>query len=305
MELSQVKRPWEWMVKPTAQKQWIEGKGILLWLAMFFGFGAGLYLVAMLFNSLWGMFIGWLVVIFGFGGFHLAFLGRPLRAWRMVMKPQTSWISRGLIFAAVFIGAAAIQMALMYWQVAALALSAAIVQAVFGVIAGIFAFLAAIYTGFVMNYVRAIPFWNNALLPVLVVCSEVLGGFGIALAIGLTIDPVLGASIAIIELGIRILLTVVAILIAIYMYSAANSPIGGKEAVMALIRGPKNFSIPFWVFLVVIGIIIPLVIAWYPLGEAVAHPLLFTAIVCEFIGGLSLRYSLLRGGVYAPLIPIK
>ena len=90
MELSQDKRRWEWMIKPTAQKQWIEGRGILLWLAMFFGLGAGLYLVAALFNSLLGMFVGWLIVIFGFGGFHIAFLGRPLRFWRMVFKPQTS-----------------------------------------------------------------------------------------------------------------------------------------------------------------------------------------------------------------------
>ena len=305
MELSEDKRPWEWMVKPTAQKQWIEGQGILLWLAMFFGLGAGLYLVALFFTSFRGMLIGWLIVIFGFGGCHLAFLGRPLRFWRMFLRPQTSWISRGLIFATIFISAGAIQMALICQQVATVAPSAAIVQSVFGVIAGIFAFLVAIYTGFVMNYVRAIPFWNNALLPVLVVSSEVLGGFGIALAIALTIDPALGTNIASLELGIRILLTLVAILIAVYMLSTTYGLTGSKEAVMALIRGPKNFSIPFWVFLVVIGMIIPLVIAWYPWGEEATHPLLFTAIACEFIGGLSLRYSLLRGGIYTPLIPIR
>ena len=299
MELSQRKRPWEWMIKPTVQREWIEGRGVLLWLAMFFGMGAGLYLVAVIFNSLWGMFVGWLIVAFGFGGLHLAFLGNPLRFWRMVSKPKTSWISRGLIFVTVLLGAGVVQMALMYWGVAPAA------QLVFGVIAAIFAFMAALYTGFAMNYVRAIPFWNNALLPVLVVCSEILGGLGIALALALTIAPDLAANIATIELGIRILLTAVAILIGIYMWSSTYGPTGDKEAVLALTRGPKSFSLPFWVTLVVIGIIIPLVIAWYPWAGEVTHTVLFIAIVCEFIGGLSLRYSLLRGGIYVPLIPIK
>ncbi len=297
MELSQSKRPWEWMVKPTAQKQWIEGRGVLLWLAMFFGFGAGLYLVAMPFNSLWGMFIGWLIVIFGYGGLHFAFLGRPLRFWRMMMRPQTSWISRGLIFAVIFIGAGAIQMALIYWQVAPVA------QVIFGVIAGIFAFLLSIYLGFVMNSLRALPFWNSGLLPVLVVASELLGGFSIALAIALTIDPVF--NIAVLELGIRILLTVVALLLVVYVWSATEAPTGGKEAVIALTRGPVSYSLPFWVALVGIGIITPIIIAWYPWSGELSHSLLFVATGCEFIGGLSLRYCMLRAGIYAPLLPIR
>ncbi len=74
---------------------------------------------------------------------------------------------------------------------------------------------------------------------------------------------------------------------------------------MALIRGPSSFSVPFWLTLVVIGIVAPLIVAWYPWPGELTHPLLFTAIGCEFIGGLSLRYCLLRGGVYAPLLPIK
>jgi len=296
MELAQNKRPWEWMVKPTAQKEWIEGKGILLWLAMFFGMGAGLYLVATIFSSLWGMLVGWLIVALGFGGLHIAYLGQPLRFWRMVLRPQTSWISRGLLFSVILLGAGIIQMALLYWAIAPA------IATFFGVIAGIFAFMAALYTGFAMNYIRAIPFWNNALLPVLVVCSEILGGTGIALALALTVDPVLAANIAIIELGIKVMLTAVAVIVAIYMWSSTYGPTGSKEAVMALLGGQKSFSIPFWLTLVVIGIIVPLVLAWYPSAGGVTHTLLFTAIACEFIGGLSLRYSILRAGIYAPLI---
>ncbi len=289
-------RPYEWMVKFTPQREWIEGRGKLLWLAFFFGFGAGLYLVSLFFDSLWGEFIGWLIIIFGFGGLHVLYLGKPLRFWRGILRPQTSWISRGLIFATLFIGAAGIQMALSTW-------APGLIETAFKVIGGITAFLVCIYTGFAMNYVRAIPFWNSALLPVLIVVSEILGGLGIALAIGLTIGA--GMDIHAIEWGIRILLTAGAILLAIYLWSSTYAMSGGKESVFALLKGPAGFSLPFWLGLVLIGIIIPLIFAWLSYGAAEwSTALLFTGIIFEFIGGLSLRYSLLKGGLYRPLLPL-
>ena len=291
------KRPYEWMVKFTPQREWIESRGILLWLAFFFGFGAGLYLVSLYFNSLWGMFIGWLIIIFGFGGFHFVYLGKPLRAWRAVLKPQTSWISRGFIFAILFIGTAGIQMALTRW-------APGTAELVFKVFAGIFAFLVCIYTGFVMNYVRALPFWNNALLPVWVFISELLGGFSIAVVIGLTLDA--GIDIPAAEWGVRIFLVVGAIVLAIYLWSATYAMSGGKEGVMALLGGPASFSLPFWLGVILLGIVIPLVIAGYSYAvPEVSTALLLTGTVCEFVGGLATRYSMLRGGVYAPLIPIS
>ena len=42
----------EWMVKPMAQTEWIEGKGLLVWLAeVFSALGTGLYLVSLFFGS--------------------------------------------------------------------------------------------------------------------------------------------------------------------------------------------------------------------------------------------------------------
>lgn len=304
MELMELKRPvksfepFEWMVKFTPQKEWIERRGILLWLAFFFGFGAGLYLVASYFNSLWGMFIGWLIIAFGFGGFHLLYLGKPLRFWRAILRPQRSWISRGLIFASGFLAFGAIHMALIYWQPE----TAAVVA--FGVITGIFAFLTAIYTGFAMNYVRALPFWNNPLLPVIIVTCELLGGLAIALALSITIGD--GIEVMQVESWSRILLSAYAIMLVIYMLSVTYGPEAGKEAVRRLLSGRVSFSIPFWVGLALIGIVLPLILAWYPYaaGMEIGHPWLFGAIACDVVGGLSLRYITLRGGIYAPLLPL-
>ena len=41
----------EWMVKPTQQTEWIEGRGIILWLAFFFiELGAGIFFVGTFFD---------------------------------------------------------------------------------------------------------------------------------------------------------------------------------------------------------------------------------------------------------------
>jgi formate-dependent nitrite reductase membrane component NrfD len=287
-------KPYEWMVKYTAQSEWIERRGILMWLAeVASGLGAGLYLISLFFNNLWGMFLGWLIVIALKGGFHLAYLGKPLRFWRIILKPGTSWMSRGFIFMVLFIGFAAIQMALSYW------LPGTGLEVVFKVLTGITAFLLAVYTGFVMNYVNGIPFWNSALLPLLFVLGGILDGCGLIIAIGLfggDVDIIAAEAISL------VLLITTAIVIGIYLWSATYLGAAGKQAVIELTRG--NIAPVLWVGVVVCGIIIPLVISIsaYFAGEASPALLLF-AIACETAGAFSLKYSILKAGIYSPLIP--
>ena len=48
--------PHEWMVKYTPQTEWIERRGILVWIAEVFGsLGPGLYLVSLFYDNLWIM----------------------------------------------------------------------------------------------------------------------------------------------------------------------------------------------------------------------------------------------------------
>ena len=51
-------KPYEWMINPTRQQQWIDNKGIFLWLAFFFSeIGAGLYFVHFFMNTKPGLFL--------------------------------------------------------------------------------------------------------------------------------------------------------------------------------------------------------------------------------------------------------
>ncbi len=285
-------KPYEWMVKYTPQTEWIERRGILMWLAeVFGGLGAGLYLVALYFDNFWGMLIGWLIIIVFKGGFHLAYLGKPLRFWRILLRPQTSWMARGFIFMLLFIAFGAIQL----W------LPAAAGGVVFKVLAAITAFLVAIYTGFVMNYVNGIQLWNSALLPLLFVLTGVLDGLALVIVIALFGGNV---DVVAVEAASRILLITAAILIAMYLWSATYMGPAGKQAVMELVRG--GLAPVLWVGVVLCGIVLPVSISVSSYFAGVASSmLLITAVVSEMIGAFTLKYSILKAGIYAPLIPVS
>ena len=284
----------EWMVKFTAQEEWIEKRGILMWLAEVGGaIGGGLYLVALYFDSTWGMLTGWLVVIILKGGLHFAYLGKPVRFWRIMLRPGTSWLSRGFIFMSLFVIFGAIQLAISFWLPG---ISAVII---FKVLAGITAFLTVIYTGFVINFVSGIEFWNSALLPVLLVATAILDGFGLMLAFSLSGET---ASIAVIEDGSRVLLIICALLLIIYLWSARYSGTAGKYAVTALTRG--YIAPVFWIGTVAFGILVPVAISLFSFFSGIlSAPLLIAAIIGETIGAFALKYCILKAGIYKPLVP--
>jgi formate-dependent nitrite reductase membrane component NrfD len=283
----------EWMINYTRQTEWIDRRGLFLWLAFYAGgLGGGLYLVSLYFNSLWGMLIGWLIVAGIKGSAHLIFLGKPLRAWRIVFRPGSSWLSRGILFVLSFVLFGAIQMALSFWA------PGSAVELALKVLAGISAFAVAIYTGFVLNSVKAVPFWNSTLLPVLFVLCGVLGGFGLSVVLALSGG---GVNLATAEAGSRWLLIINAGLIGIYLWMAARREATGKKSVLEHIRG--QLAPFFWVGIVVLGIIVPLGIALvtYFVGNA-STPLLLSGVACEIVGGLTLRYCVLKAGAYQPLV---
>lgn len=287
-------KPYEWMVKYTAQTEWIQRRGILMWLAeVFSGLGAGLYLVALYFDSLWGMFWGWLIIIAFKGGFHLAYLGKPLRFWRMLLRPQTSWLARGFIFMLLFIVFGALQLMFSYW------LPGTGGEVTFKVLAGIMAFLVAIYTGFVMNYINGIQLWNSALLPLLFVLTGVLDGLALVITIALFGGKV---DIMTAEAGSRLFLMAAAILMATYLWSATYVGSAGRQAVVELIRG--SIAPILWGGVVLCGIILPISISVATaFAGGASAPLLIVAIISEMVGAFSLKYCILKAGIYAPLIP--
>jgi formate-dependent nitrite reductase membrane component NrfD len=291
--MSQIK-PYDFMVKAQQQKDWIDGRGNFIAFAFFLGgISGGLYLAAAYFDSLLGMFVAWLLSLL-MGVSYMIHLSHPMRFWRMFMKPRTSWIARGFIFIWLFIGFTTIQLILSQWVTDA---TAAITT--LKVLAGIFAFAQSIYTGFAVSYVSAIKVWNTAIVPVLFVTCGITGGLAILLAVTMGGDH---AQLVMLENIIRVVLIALAIIIGVYLWNTTYSSSAASDAIKRLVGG--SLAPLFWIGVFLFGIAIPIVISitTYFVGEA-SSGLLITAIVSEIIGGLALRFAILKAGVYMPLLP--
>lgn len=286
----------EWMVKPTAQREWIDRRGILLWLAFFFiELGAGTFFIGSFFGSLWAMLVGWIVCGILGGGTHILYLGHPVRFWRMILRPQTSWISRGLAFVSLFLVLGGIHMLLLEFA----GVSSPVLEAA----ADIFAFMTVIYGGFAMNYINGIPLWNSALLPVLFAVSGIWGGAGVGVGIALVTGSVSTLAVSL-EEWVRVLLIAYVVLLFVYLASVRYTSLTGKVSVRKIISG--RYWPLMWFVVVVLGLVLPIgtVVASYVNGiEKIPLAMLYLSILCELAGDLSMRYLILKQGMYAPLIP--
>jgi formate-dependent nitrite reductase membrane component NrfD len=285
-------RPYEFMVQFTPQREWVEGRGILFWLAFFFiELGAGTFFVSSIFGNLPGMLLGWLISAVLGGGLHFLYLGHPLRFWRIIFSSgwKTSWISRGLYFVTLFLILGLIYMILAYGGVSSISLL---------IVVNVFAFLSIIYGGFVMNYVNGIQLWNSALLPIMFAVSGIWGGIGLS---------IVAASPSAIDAGLegwgRLFLVSYIFILIVYLMSIRYQGSAGKASIREIVTG--KWALLFWVLVVALGVILPLIVSllgWKG-GLEISGAALSSAIILELVGDLSLRYCILRCAYYSPLIP--
>jgi formate-dependent nitrite reductase membrane component NrfD len=297
----------EWMVKPMHQREWIERRGIMIWIAeTFTSLGAGLYLVSLLAKSWWGLLIGWLIIMFLKLPIHIAYFGKPWRFYRTIPPFsnawKTSWFARGILFSVFFVTFGFIQLVFGQPNLANL-MGHAVADPIyytFGVLAGIFALGVGIYGGFIMNYVKGIPFWNQGLLPVVIMLAGVADGFGLAMGVGLAGGD---ASVVWAEMGSRYLLLINILMIVTYLISAGYTSAVAKLSIQELLKGPSSFM--FWGGLIVLGLAVPAGITVVSLFSAaeVSSILLIIAIASHTVGAFALKYCLLKVGIYRPLLP--
>ena len=239
------------------------------------------------------MLIGWLVCGVIGGGVHILYLGHPFRFWRMVRKPGSSWISRGLIFVSLFLILGLIQMAVVSGGGSSLVLT---------ILVDILAFLTIVYGGFALNCVNGIPLWNTALLPILYAVSGIWGGASVALgiALGTGAASTIGVSL---EEWIRLLLIAYIGLIIVYFISVRYTNLTGKVSVQGIVSG--EYWPLMWFGVVLIGLVIPIAVVVISLGtgiENMSAAVLYIAILCELVGDITMRYLILKDGLYSPLI---
>ena len=286
-------RPWEWGVKEAPAREWSEGKGALIAVAMFLGgIAGGTYLVSLFFNNIWGMLVAWIFAA-AMGLFDMAHLKKPMRVWRIALRANSSWISRGFLFVILFLGAAGLQL-IIHLATGAAANEPSGFEVFFRIVAGVLGFGVAGYSGFVIGYVNGIKFWNSALLPVLVLAGGLTGGLAILLAIDAFVS---GNSFSTVQNAARIVMVVYAVALLTHMWvSTYNSP-EARDSSMLMLKG--NMAGLFWILVVVIGIVVPLIIDFIPGSNST---LLIISAVLFLAGNLTLRYSIIKAGRYIPLL---
>lgn len=277
----------EFIVKPKLQRDWIERRALWLLAAIYFGgVGGGLYIASVLVNWQTGLLIAVGITAILKGGAHLLFLTRPLNFWRIFWRPQTSWISRGIYFVFLFI-----IFGLAYYFVGGVALR---------VISLFFAFCLIIYTGFVLLASRPIPFWNNPLLPILFVSVSLASGISLMETIQIFFPAQHISSPEFLKLAGPWFVGITAFLILVYLVGNLFSSVAAKESVIYLAKG--QLAPLFYAGVVFLGILLPLVILVLAYLEMLSSSALAVAGISELLGAFMLRYSILKAGIYLPIV---
>lgn len=260
--------------------------------AFFFGeIGAGLFLVSLLSGYWTGMAAGFLIVVVGKNTAHLLYLGRPARFWRAAMRPDRSWIARGIWATGVFMASG---LALLFPQVLASFGMPAEGTAIIHVLAGASAFFIMFYDGFVMKASRSIPFWSTWLLPVLCLTYAALGGSTAALALR---ELGGGSNPRWLVQAEYSLLVVNLVLLVLYLFRMSRWHPAARQSVQLLLRGTYAFAF--------LGLVLLVGLAgtfFFSLMHSLTHWTWMVILVatCELTGDFALLMVFLKSGVFSP-----
>jgi formate-dependent nitrite reductase membrane component NrfD len=272
------------------QREWIEGRGLLVVVAHFFsGVGAGAWLFSVALDYDAGLVIS-LALVGLAGAAHLAFLGQPQRFWRVALRPHSSWVSRGLCGLAMFLAGAI--------PYAVPAVRDSVVGAVaLGVsLAGMAVVL--IYNGFVYAVSRAIPFWHLPLLPVLYVAYGLRGGAAALLVAA----AVAGEEFDIDLLGVIKLWVVVSSAVLVLLHLALARTAGGaaRRSARELVVG--EVSPTFYAGVVFLGLVIPIVLGAIGATTGSSRGLLAVIGLSSLAGDFYVKYCIVKAAVYRPIV---
>ncbi|MBZ5720162.1 MAG: polysulfide reductase NrfD [Acidobacteriia bacterium] len=257
------------------------------------GLGAGFFLISLATGLRLGMIVGYLVVVVGKNGAHLLYLGRPERFWRAAMRPDRSWIARGIWASGLFAlsGGLLLLPAILgsEWQVTGGLATAAKAIAI---ASGLFIMF---YDGFVMNHSAAIPFWNTQLLPLLILMYATLGGTTLTLTLG-ALQGHGSREAGWLEKAEPYLLIANFMLLCVYLLRMSHWTPAARETVRMWVKG--KYARVFLGLIVAVGLIATLMLSLVQL-QWQARELSLVIAGCELTGDFSLLMLMLKSGLFS------
>jgi formate-dependent nitrite reductase membrane component NrfD len=274
------------------QRVWAEGRAVTLVIAhLLSGAGAGGWLMGIVLGMPLVLSLSLAAIVLS-GVVQLAFLGHPERAWKMILRPVSSWISRGLWSITIFLPAAALYLAGAYgaWST----------RSVFAVLMLVISLLAMagifLYKGFVYAVSRAVALWHSPLLPVTYIAVGVRGGAALSLIALAFVSVPEGHKVQ----TWWIAATCATVFLFLVEVASGRGDSTVERSLALLYRG--GLAGLFYVGVVLLGVIVPaaLVVADYSASIGTAG--LVVAGILSLAGDLVYKYSMNRAGMYVPFV---
>jgi formate-dependent nitrite reductase membrane component NrfD len=157
----------------------------------------------------------------------------------------------------------------------------------------IFGIMLGIYTGVLLSSMGARPLWNSSVLWLLFLVS----GLSTAAAFGHMVAKDVDEREYLAKVDNTFLISefVVIVLMLIGLMSSSQAHI---QSAQLLLGGP--FTAPFWVFVIGMGIIIPLIIQLLAVNHKIKHTPVAPLLVIA--GGLVLRFVIVYAGQFSHYI---
>ena len=263
------------------------------------GAGGGAFLFGFIYNlfeqyqliAKIGMVVGISLVIIGAVLLFIE-LGRKKRFY-MVPFNASSWIARGSWFITIFIVFGLIYLSSGY--LGYLDIESMVVKGI-GVIAALSAVFVMSYTGFLFGAAKRIPLWNASGLPMLFFFSSLYTGKAIMLLIAAFLETSITEGLRPLVVSGIILIFFQMIALGTFLGTAAYGGTTISESVRLLLKNPLFVNL-----VIVFGLLIPLGLLGYQAAVNDAFILSIPACIFLLIGGLYLRYGILRAGLRVPV----
>ncbi|MFW6054809.1 MAG: DMSO reductase [Thermodesulfobacteriota bacterium] len=283
---------YEWMIQHTQQEEWIEGSGVYLWLAFFFSeIGAGIYFISLFSNYRTGFVVGWLMALVLGGLIHMRYLGNPGRVLRIFSKPRTSELARGMWVILIFAVLGFFQILPGIFP----GLPWTGFNFMYKIIMGIVCLLMIMHGFATMNVMRALPSWSSTMiLPLSIISGIWVGSQFVEFFLSLS-----SADLAAFEMWSRVFFFVYLCFFLLYIWGTYHASETANFSMQELVKG--NYAQLFYIGVVVIGLVVPLLLTLIMWAEVNAA-LIFFRLVFVFVGDLLLRYTIMKSGYYTPLI---
>jgi len=280
------------------QREWCEGRGIFMVIGHFVvGVAGGTWLLSLYYGARLGLALAFVLGAAG-GLLHLATLGHPGRAWKMLRQFRRSWISRGFVGLSIFLVGAPLYLVPMFLP-GVLWGSASAIAGIGSVLAFAGMLTMIGYMGFVYTASKGIPFWNSPLHPALYVAYALRGGIA-----GLLLSLAAGGQEVHSLAGLLMLWTVITgVVILLFGLEVHGALTGGNAAAQRSVHElfAGRVAVYFYGGTLLLGLAVPAWLVWGGLSAPLSLGAMALLGLASAVGDFFMKYSTIRAGVYLPV----